>query len=37
MDDRGGVRGEMGGIRRNTPLYVGKKVGTMSEKERANG
>ena len=28
---------EMGGIRRNTPLYVGKKVGIMSEKERTNG
>ena len=27
----------MGGIRRNTPLYVGKKVGIMSEKQRANG
>ena len=25
----------MGGIRRNTPLYVGKKVGIMSEKQRA--
>jgi len=37
VDERGGVRGEMGGIGRNTPLNVGKKVGIMSEKERANG
>ena len=37
MDESGGVRGEMGAIKRNTPLYVGKKVRIMSEKDRANG